>query len=169
MAILDPRLLPLIDVLAQVGMDWLAFELVEGVRRGEEPVEDGSALRRARDRAKRTSDASEQTERFAAPTAAATPFQGDDQLEWAVRYVEERLFAALDQMAESLDALDEIVSGADAPSTVTRTATTRLLLRGHDRVDAIGRLEVDRARTQLPALRVALDSWLGNERSDSPQ
>ena len=169
MAILDPRLLSLIDVLAQVGLDWLAFELVEGVQRGEEPVEDRSALRRARDRAKRTSDASEQTERFASPSAVATPLLGDDQLLWAARYVEQRLLAALDQMAQSLDALDEIVSGVDTPPAVARTATTRLVLRGADRVDTVGRLEVDSARTQLPALREALDSWLLNERSDSRQ
>ena len=47
MAILDPRLLPFIDMLAELGIDWLAFELVEGIRRGEERLEDKGALARA--------------------------------------------------------------------------------------------------------------------------
>ena len=74
MAILDPRLLPFIEVLAELGMDWLAFELVDGVRRGKEPVEDEAALRRARDRTRRASDAGEDKERFGSPGGAATPF-----------------------------------------------------------------------------------------------
>ena len=39
MAILDPRLLPLLETLAASGADWLAFEIVDGVRRGREPEE----------------------------------------------------------------------------------------------------------------------------------
>ena len=50
MAILDPRLIPFIEMLADLGLDWLAFELIEGVRRGEEPVETEDALALVRQR-----------------------------------------------------------------------------------------------------------------------
>ena len=169
MAILDPRLLPFIEVLAELGMDWLAFELVDGVRRGKEPVEDEAALRRARDRAWRASDAEEDTERFGSPGGTATPILGDDQLEWAARYVDERLRAAVDQIAHSLDALDEIVAGLDARPSDTPVATTRLVLRGDESADTVGRAEVDGARARLPALREALDAWVRHERLDPRQ
>ena len=169
MAILDPRLLPFIEVLAELGMDWLAFELVDGVRRGKEPVEDEAALRRARDRTRRASDAGEDKEQFGSPGGAATPLLGDDQLEWAARYVDERLRAALDQIAHSLDALDEIVAGLDARPSDAPMATTRLVLRGDESAYTVGRAEVDGARVRLSALRVALDAWVLSERSDSRQ
>lgn len=166
MAILDPRLLPFIEVLAELGMDWLAFELVDGVRRGKEPLEDEAALRRARDRTQRASDAGEVTERFGLSGGAAIPILGDDQLKWAARYVDERLRAALDQTARSLDALDEIVAGLDARPSDAPVATTRLVLRGDDSVDTVSRADLDGARDRLDALRGALDAWILNERSD---
>ena len=169
MAILDPRLLPFIEVLAELGLDWLAFELVEGVQRGAEHVEDESALRLARDRARRATDAREHVGRFGPPGSMAPPLLGDDQLEWATRYVDDRLSAALDQMAHSLDALDEIVAGADARPSAGPVPTTRLVLRGDDSVDAAGRGEVDGARARLGALREALVAWLLHERSDPRQ
>ena len=167
-AILDPRLLPLIEVLAETGLDWLAFELVEGAGRGEEPIEDGFALRRARARARRTSDAGEYTEPLAPSGGAATPLLGLDQLEWAARFVDERLTAALDQMARSLDALDDIVAGVEDRSSDSAVAT-KLVLRDDDRVEIIGRADVEGALARLSALREALESWLLNERSDPRQ
>lgn len=169
MAILDPRLLPIIEVLAELGMDWLAFELVDGVRRGKEPVEDEAALRRARGRARRASDAGEDTERFGSPSGAATPLLGDEQLEWAARYVDERLHAALDQIAHSLDALDEIVAGLDARPSDAPVATTRLVLRDDYSAGTVGRAEVDSARARLSALREALDAWVLHQRSGPRQ
>ena len=169
MAILDPRLLPLVEVLAKVGMDWLAFELVEGVRRGDESTEGRSTLRRARDRAKRTSDAVENTERFASPAGPATPLLSDDQLEWAAGYVDERLRAAFDHMARSLDALDEIIGGGEARPSGAPTVTTRLVLRNDDRAGTVGRVEIEGARARLSTLRGALDAWLLNERTGPQQ
>ena len=169
MAILDSRLLPFIEMLAELNMDWLAFELVDGVQRGKEPIEDDAALRRARDRAQRASDAEEVTEWFGSPGRAAIPILGDDQLEWSARYVYERLRAALDQIAYSLDALDEIVAGLDDRPSGAPMATTRLVLRDDDSADIVDRAGVDGARAQLDALRGALDAWVLHERSDPRQ
>ena len=169
MAILDPRLLSLIEVLAELGMDWLAFELIDGVQRGKEPVEDDAAPRRARDRVQWASDAEEVTERFGSSDGAAIPILGDDQLEWAARYVDERLRAAFDQIAYSFDALDEIVGGVDTRPPGAPLATTRLVLRGEDSENVVDRAEVDGAEARLDALRGALDAWLLHERSDPRQ
>ena len=47
MAILEARLLPLIETLAEAGADWLAFEVVDGIRAGrvaEEHLEMSSSM-----------------------------------------------------------------------------------------------------------------------------
>lgn len=48
MAVLDPRLMPLIEMLTTVAADWLAFELIDGNRRGREVEETANALTIAR-------------------------------------------------------------------------------------------------------------------------
>ena len=168
MAIPDPRLFPFVEMLAELDMDWLAFELVEGVRRGEEPVEDESALLHARERARRASNDEEHIEPYGwdSPTAA-TPFSGDDQLEWAARYVEERLRAALDEVVASLDALDEIVAGGDARPSMAPAALTALVLRNGDEEHTLDRAEVEGARDRLSGLSEALAAWLRNAGSAS--
>ena len=83
--------------------------------------------------------------------------------------MDERLRAAFDQIAHSLDALDEIVAGLDARPSDAPMATTRLVLRGDESAYTVGRAEVDGARVRLSALRVALDAWVLSERSDSRQ
>ena len=167
MAILDPRLIPFIEMLTELGMDWLAFEVVDGIRRGEEPVEDEFTLLRARERAGRASDAGEDIEQYISPPQAATPFSGDDQLDWAARYVDERLRAALDAMEASLDALDEIVAGGDTPLSRPPSALTVLDLAGRDGEHSVGRTEVEGARTRLSTLSEALADWVRDARPAS--
>ena len=43
MAILDPRLLPLVEMLTELGMDWLAFELAASLDALEKIVAGGEA------------------------------------------------------------------------------------------------------------------------------
>lgn len=49
MAILDARYLPFIEILTELGMDWLASDRIEGIPRGNEPLEDEHALAQARE------------------------------------------------------------------------------------------------------------------------
>lgn len=48
MAVLDPRLIPLIETLAAADLDRLAFEIIEGLRRGVESEEPAETLEMAR-------------------------------------------------------------------------------------------------------------------------
>lgn len=49
MVTLDRRLIPFLEMLTEEGLDWLAFELIDGVRRGREPEEAPEALADARE------------------------------------------------------------------------------------------------------------------------
>lgn len=74
MAILDSRLLPLIETLSDRGLDWLAFELIESIRRGREPVEPEELLVRARAKVVEGGGGEPET---VSQTASAAPILGD--------------------------------------------------------------------------------------------
>jgi hypothetical protein len=48
MAKIDPRLLPLIEALSASGADWLAFEILDGIRTGRRAEDSEEELRDAR-------------------------------------------------------------------------------------------------------------------------
>lgn len=173
MAILDPRLIPLIELLAELDLDWLAFELIEGVRRGREPSETKSALAIAR-RLSRISDPRKfkpnPTDRIEEeqPLGVAQ-LVGDAQLVWAVSYVTERFEAALAEMSESLDALDEIVlSDRIGLVDATESSAVLVLLDGEEE-RKVDRTRVKEAQAQLPNLQQSLENWLTSTRSDNDQ
>jgi predicted NBD/HSP70 family sugar kinase len=165
MAILDPRLVPFIGMLSEVGLDWLAFELVDGVRRGREPEENVEALKRAREHVR----AGER--KIAAlelgGSVEAEPLVGDDQVEWAARYVEERLGATLDEMAASFNNIDCIVGSIRDEETLDvvhagdRPSPSLLLIDGKER-RKVDRGQLEAAQGHLPELRRVLAIWLAN-------
>ena len=157
MAILDRRLLPFIEMLAELGMDWLAFELVDGIRRGDEPTETQQVLALARDQI--GDPAVDEFERHTSPDSEVTSFLGDDQLEWAMDYTFERLRATLAEMSYSLEALDELLDDRKGghPAASQVEALLVLLEDGGER--AVSRAQVEAAQARLPELRAALHSW----------
>jgi hypothetical protein len=100
MALIDSRLLPLIDLLAGAGADWLAFELMDYIRAGR-PAEDPPevlAQSRMQVREGRGEGPLEPPEIVA--TSATSPIVGDEQILWAARYVADRLdMSRTDSMA----------------------------------------------------------------------
>ena len=159
MAVLEPRLLPLIEILVELGLDWLAVELVEGLQRGEEPVDDESALALARMRAQKRIDDRKASEQYGSSSGGVTLLQGVDQLQWAAQYVDKRLRSALDQTSHSLDALDQIAA-ADA---------IELVLRTDEQKDTVDRAGLDHARAHLSRLSEALEAWVRSAASDLDQ
>ena len=168
MAILDRRLTPIIEMLAELGMDWLAFELIEGVRRGQELVENEDALELARQWRRRTREA-ENFARNPEDSVEGEPLLGDAQLEWAAGYVHERLEATLAEMSASLGALDKIVVSGREPQTKTTEPSAVLVLLDAEEDRKVSRTQVEEAQAQLPKLSESLEAWLTSMRSDHSQ
>ena len=172
MAILDPRLLPFIEMLADLGMDWLVFELVDGIRRGDEPEEDEEALALARQPTKRRP--ADDLERHAriwrtntdeSGDSVPTSILGDRQLQWAADYVSERLHATLAEMSQSLRALDEIFKDPEVEQPEASAGETLLVLIDDGEEREVDRAKIEDAQERLLELRKALDAW---RRSASP-
>ena len=167
MAILDPRVLQLIETLVAARLDWLAFELIEGVQTGRPPEEPEEALAAARQSIRSNSQPKARGEPQAT-AVEAKPIPPDEQIEWAVAYVEERLGEALEQLQASIETLDFIVEGtterpdkaqatAQSADVVGSRAVTVLLDVDGDRKS--DRDNVTGARESFATLHAALIEW----------
>src|SRR4051812_20982308 len=107
MATLDPRILDLIETLTIARLDWLAFEIVEGIQAGYVPTESSETLADTRRRV-REDDQPKATGEPKPVTLESEPVEGDAQINWAAKYVGERLDATLVYLAESIENLDAL-------------------------------------------------------------
>jgi hypothetical protein len=174
-AILDSRVLELIETLVAARLDWLAFELVDGIRLGRSPEEPEEALAAARQSIRSNAQPKARGEPQVL-LAEPQPIPAGEQVEWAAAYVEERLEAALEQLQASIDTLDFIVETTTEPedaqdlakgaSAKTEQGTAFVLLdvegdRKSSREDIAG------ARDEIPALRAALAEWTTRARGQA--
>jgi hypothetical protein len=162
MAILDPRLLALIETLAAEGADWLAFELVDGIQRGRESEEPEEALASARERVRFGEGGPREPLRLVNPT---TPILGDDQIGWAATYVSQRLDSALNDLAAASDALNEIAAatssqrdGVEEQHLQDPPAPIKIVINDEEVLtDSHG--DIETARDAIVELRSALENW----------
>lgn len=175
MAILDPRVLELIETLVAARLDWLAFELIEGIRLGRLPDEAEEALAAARQSVRSNAQPKARGEPHVL-LEEPKPILADEQVEWAAAYVEERLDAALEQLQASLETLDFIVDAtierqdpqedpAQASGKTDQDVTLVLLDLEGDRKSNRG--DVSGARDDFPTLRAALADWTTRARGQA--
>ena len=169
MAILDRRLIPLIEMLTELGIDWLAFELMEVIRLGREPVEGEDQLALARQVARHGKAETFKSVTFEGDpedSVLAEPLLGDGQLEWAARYVGERIEAVLAEMFASIGALDDIVASGRDRSAKDGEASTVLVLLDAEADQPVGVTQIEEAQAHVAQLRRSLASWLASVRPD---
>jgi hypothetical protein len=171
MAILDPRLLPLIETLTAEGADWLAFELIDGIKLGRESEESEGALAGAREQVR----LGEQGRREPIPPVRpAIPILGDDQIVWAATYVTERLDSALTDLAAASEALNAI---AAAPSS-RRGRDEEQHLQGppapirieidDEEISTASRGDIEAGRDAMEELKSSLNNWSSQVRGQPP-
>ena len=163
MAVLDRRLLQFIEMLTDIGMDWLAFELIEGVRRGREPTETEEILTLARDPTR--TGHQEELKYSVGDGLEVQPILGDAQLNWAVEYVDQRLEAILAEMAASFGALDALVASRSDTTTESRPGPTIVVLLSADEERKLDQNLVREAQARLPTLQQSLRDWLTSAQS----
>lgn len=158
MAILDPRLFDLFETLRSSQLDWLIFELMEGIQAGKHPSESPDALAQAR----RDVRSDRSPEFDFGPTSEAVPISGDDQIEWAVDYVANRLDATLAELGRAAANLDIIVNGnaSKAANTAKQGPQEVMIeLADGDGSRKLERNDIVAASTELPGLRKELEAW----------
>jgi hypothetical protein len=169
MAVIDPRLLPLIEVLAASGADWLAFELFDGLHVGQAPEDSDEELNRARLAVREFRNDERLPEEPDLQTPTATPIVGDEQIEWAARYVAGRISDSIRMLEASLDHLESIVSkdrdsgGTSDGMSIQSQGGIALRMEGEEVV--VRRTQIDEGIAGLPVLKEALLNWAESVRS----
>jgi len=160
MAILDRRILDLIETLAAARMDWLAFELIESLEKGRTSTEPPNILAVTR-RKVRDDDASRVIGEPRPMSQEPQSIEGDDQIIWATKYVAERLDTTLAYLLQSIEALDAITRGAvRGTSHQADHASEQLVVLVDGEVQRqVKRVQVEAAIAILPQLRHSLDAW----------
>src|SRR5829696_3305975 len=119
---LDRRLLPLIETLTRSDLDWLALEVINGALAGRAPNEPSEAIIAARSVAFRQKQDAGLQEFTSATEQPGQPFSWQEQIEWAVKHVLERISQVISMMSASAERLNAIVEeGADVierPKTI---------------------------------------------------
>jgi hypothetical protein len=169
MATIDPRLLPLIETLIATDADWLAFEILDGIRLGRVPEETREDLESTRITVRTTKHQARRSEERAVPTPVGMTIAGDEQIDWAATYVVDRLSDAVSMLRATFDQLNQIVTLAAHPDAIV---SDRISARKVDlslQVEAEGpslrSSQVDDARTAIPKLREAISAWVDSTRS----
>jgi hypothetical protein len=167
MATIDRRLLPLIEALAAVDADWLAFEILEGLQRGRvaEETHDNLLFTQQTVRsAKRKKSAERPRPDLVSSPAPPQPITGDDQIDWAVSYVNERIQDVVSMGDATLEELNAILY-TSVPPEVRLTVSpptdgvTLVLQTDDEQQRSFRRDDIARARAGLPRLRSELLTW----------
>jgi hypothetical protein len=171
-AILDSRVLELIETLVAARLDWLAFELIDGIRQGRSLEEPEEALAAARQSIRSNAQPKARGEPQVL-LAEAQPIPAGEQVEWAAAYVEERLGAALEQLEASIDKLDFIVETTTepddrqdlaAPTSGKSDQGMTLVLLDVEGDRKSSREDIAGARDNIPFLLAALAEWTRHDR-----
>lgn len=170
MARLDRRLFPFLEMLTELGLDWLAFEVVDGIRRGVEPQEPEDVLAEARARARAGEAVHVEARKSPDIRAEAKPLLEDEQLDWVADHVERRLDETFIEAISALKNLDALI---DAPSTSDSRVpdsprnVTKLVLLGDDEASTLDLRQAEEAQHQLEKLKSALAGWLKSTREEA--
>jgi hypothetical protein len=160
MATIDPRLIELVDTLVAAGADWLAFEILDGIRSGGPGEESDN-----RDREIHRSLRSWKDDKSAEPEtrkgeAVAKPIEGDDQIEFAASYVVDRISEAIEMTSMSLDNLNRIsANSSENPTDVDPGPQAAMILGLEDSDFHFTQDQAKQLRRLLPELRSSLSEW----------
>jgi len=162
MATIDPRLLPLIETLMVSGADWLAFEILDGIRSGR-PAEDSE------EEAKKARLAVRSFRQRKAPPLESKvretfvePLVGDAQIEFAAAYVIDRTSQAIEMARLALQQLDQIAlrsHGRSGPLGGDFEHGGHIQIRLEDNNLVLSQSQAEEAQGRLPELRRALSAW----------
>lgn len=176
MAVLDIRLLELIETLAAARLDWLAFELIEEIQAGRVPEEPEKELAAARWSIRTNAQPKARSEPQIV-AAEPKPIPINDQVEWAAAYVDKRLDQALEQQLSTINSLSFIFANtteqpegessvAQVPGTIEGDVS--MVVMDTDDAQKVSPENVIAARDGVTALREALAEWSIRARGQAP-
>ena len=162
MATIDPRLLPLIETLIASGADWLAFEILDGIRSGRAAEDSEEEVREARGAVRSFRRNKTSPPEISVRETVVEALAGDEQINFAATYLIDRISQAIEMTRASLQQLNQIASRSAAESELAdpgaeHATSIHIRLEGSDIVSS--QSQSDEALNRLPELRKALLEW----------
>lgn len=157
---LDHRLWPLLASLSDAGADWLAQEIIDGLRSSDCPIADPETLAQAQRIAETGAGEIEHE-----VTIEPQPLRGDHQVPWAAHHIADRLDHTLSLLEASFGLLDDIIDHRnDAQDAISRGSSvarppTILVVNEDEGSIAVQASDLPRARVAVGALRESLEQW----------
>jgi hypothetical protein len=160
MAEIDSRIIELVETLAAAGADWLAFEIIDGIRFGR-PLEGPEHRQRnmPRDVDAWEGESLSAREREFRETAME-PIRGDEQIKFAAAYVVERLNEVIEMTRLSLDNLDKLSAEPLVDLIETQQQPRVPLTLGIEDSDFhLTQVQAKRMLLLMPSLHTSLSDW----------
>ena len=157
---IDRNFLSLINVLSEQNFEWIASELLEGIQRGWEPMDERFEMDFRLQEARK--DEPQRFFREMGDYSPGEPLQGIHQLQWGADYIYERIRETLYQILASLEALDKIVvSGGELHADAHETSAVLSFVDAEEG-QQISQTQVTSALNHLLSLNNSLRSWMIN-------
>ena len=155
MSDVDVRLIELFDTLHSVGMTWLVAEVIEGITAGKRRKETSGELAEVR----KIVQGGKRIRNAELPTSqeiSLDTIRGDDQVEWAVQYISDRLESTVSYLQSSINNLEEI--GEDGK-------TFKLILAIDEEPSvSVDRVRINSALEDVAKLKKHLSAWADDVR-----
>jgi hypothetical protein len=149
----------LIETLIAADADWLALEILDGLRVGRVPEETRENLKSTQLAIRAAKRQERQSDKRAVPPRVGTPIVGDEQIDWASKYVADRIFDAVSMLRVSFNQLNQIVSSNAEFHAGTFEKQFDLTLQVEAEGPSLRGSDVDDAIATIPNLREALTTW----------
>jgi hypothetical protein len=160
MAVIDPRLIELIDTLVASGADWLAFEILDGIRSGTPIEESNNRDRESHHELRSWKDDRSSEPRTRIRETVMKPIYGDDQIEFAAGYVADRITEAIEMTTMSLENLNRIsAESTEGAAEINPKSRTAITLGLEDSEFHFTGDQAEKLRNLLPELRTSLLEW----------
>jgi hypothetical protein len=160
MAVINPRLIELIDTLVASGADWLAFEILDGIRSGMPVDESDNRDPENHHELRSWKDDRSSKPRTRIRETAMKPIYGDDQIEFAAGYVVNRITEAIEMTTMSLENLNRIsAESPDRAAEINPKSEVAITLGLEDSEFRFTGDQAEKLRRLLPELRTSLSEW----------
>jgi hypothetical protein len=169
MATIDPRLIPLIEALARADADWLAFEILDGLHEGRALEETDEELRITRQVVRSQNWRAHRSDGPLLPPPPPEQILGDEQIDWAIDYISDRLSDVISMLDTTFDQLDAVLfdqsSVEGKPSTAgMKDGVILVLVSDEEERLVVRRDDTSRVSNVLPKLQSALRTWRDSTR-----
>ena len=168
---IDLRLLPLIETLVGSGADWLAFEILDGVRSGRPAEHSEEEVREAYEAVRSFRRNETPPPELKIRETAEEPLAGDEQIDFAARYVIDRISEAIAMENASLQQLNRIAIASQLnanseaeEASPERSTSINTRLEGTDIF--WNQYQAEEAISRLPELKKVLLEWGQSIRSN---